>query len=76
MCKLVNALKTHIFNFNGGYFTGHQGILIYGCINRSGRDLRKVSSLCMNELCIVLSAAVAILGLACTIKVDFKEVAM
>ena len=40
-------------------------------INKTGRDLRKV----MNELCIVLSAVVATLGLAYTVTVDFKELA-
>ena len=44
-------------------------------INRTGGDLQKVSSLCMNELCIALSAAIATLGLVYTATEDFKEVA-
>ena len=42
-------------------------------MNRAGGDSRKVSLLCMNELCFVLSAAVATSGLAYTVTMDFKE---
>ena len=70
MHKLRN--KVHTLNFNSAYFTGHQGKLICARINRTGGDVRKVSPLCMNELCIVLSAAVATLGSAYTFIVPFK----
>ena len=40
------------------------------CINRCGRDLfMKVSPLCINELCIVLSAAVE--SLAFTVSMNY-----
>ena len=36
---LSHVLKAQIINFNGTYFTGHQGILISACMNRTGGDL-------------------------------------
>ena len=64
----------HILNFNGAYFAG-QGMLSCACINKIGKNLRKVSPLCMNDLCVVLLAAVTNSGLTCTVTLDFKEVA-
>ena len=61
-------------NFNNAYFTGHQGILICACINRTRGDLQKATPLCMNELCIVLSAVAITSYLEYTVTMDFKEV--
>ena len=34
-------------NFNSAYFTG-LGMLSYGCINKSDKDFKKGSQLCMH----------------------------